>query len=53
VVYGVDPRSDSKYRIYQTLDMRSVNGRSSKAVRKIIKAKEAKKLLESEAIDEE
>lgn len=46
VKYGVDPRSDVSFRVYQTMDMRSVNGRSSKAVKKIVKAKEAKKLLE-------
>ena len=48
-MYGVDPRSDSKYRIYQTLDMRSVNSQRSKALKKIIKAKEVKKLLETES----
>jgi hypothetical protein len=49
-VYGVDPRSDSKYRIYQTLDMRSsLNSQRFKALKKIIKAKEVKKLLETES----
>ena len=53
VIYGVDPRTDFKYRIYQTLDMRSVNTRSSKVLMKITKTKEAKKLLKAESDKEE
>ena len=52
VKYGVDPRSDVSFRIFQTMDMRSVNARSAKTVKKIVKAKEAKKLLKLDHVND-